>query len=320
MSPASSRRPTTSRCPLRDWTASCGRTGRSAGGGHGRRGDRRGYTGGDEHAAAPSRDQGAPGARVRRPAGAAGAMINKELIYVIQQIGNEKGIGTEVLFEALESALLSASKKTMGAADNVRMHLNRQTGALQVFARKRVVEEVSDPTLEISVAEARALNSDARLEDELELELPHKEFRRIAAQTAKQVILQRGRDAERDAIYAEFIDKEGKIARGVVHRIEKRNVIVELGKTEGVIPEREQIPGERYNPGDRVRAYVLEVKKTAKGPQIMLSRTHPGLLARLFEAEIPEIAEGIVQGRAAARGPGGRAEGGVAATKRDVDP
>ena len=247
-------------------------------------------------------------------------MINKELIYVIQQIGNEKGIGTEVLFEALESALLSASKKTMGAADNVRMHLNRQTGALQVFARKKVVEEVSDPTLEISVAEARVLNSDARLEDEIEVELPHKEFGRIAAQTAKQVILQRVRDAERDAIYAEFIDKEGKIARGVVHRIEKRNVIVELGKTEGVIPEREQIPGERYNPGDRVRAYVLEVKKTAKGPQIMLSRTHPGLLARLFEAEIPEIAEGIVQVRAAAREPGERAKVAVASTKRDVDP
>ncbi len=247
-------------------------------------------------------------------------MINKELIYVIQQIGNEKGIGTEVLFEALESALLSASKKTMGIADNVRMHLHRQTGALQVFARKKVVEEVSDPRLEISLAEARRLNSDARLDDELELELPHQEFGRIAAQTAKQVILQRVRDAERDAIYSEFIDKEGKIVRGVVHRIEKRNVIVELGKAEGVITEREQIPGERHNPGDRVRAYVLEVKKTAKGPQIMLSRTHPGLLARLFEAEIPEIAEGIVQVRAAAREPGERAKVAVASTKRDVDP
>ncbi|MBI2527663.1 MAG: transcription termination/antitermination protein NusA [Candidatus Rokubacteria bacterium] len=247
-------------------------------------------------------------------------MINKELIYVIQQIGNEKGIGTEVLFEALESALLSASKKTMGLGDNVRMHLNRQTGALQVFARKKVVEEVSDPRLEISLAEAGRLNSDARLDDELELELPHQEFGRIAAQTAKQVILQRVRDAERDAIYSEFIDKEGKIVRGLVHRIEKRNVMVELGKAEGVITEREQIPGERHNPGDRVRAYVLEVKKTAKGPQIMLSRTHPGLLARLFEAEIPEIAEGIVQVRAAAREPGERAKVAVASTKRDVDP
>ncbi len=152
------------------------------------------------------------------------------------------------------------------------------------------------------------------------MELPPQEFGRIAAQTAKQVILQRVRDAERDAIYSDFIDKEGKIVRGVVHRIEKRNVIVELGKAEGVITEREQIPGERYNPGDRVRAYVLEVKKTAKGPQIMLSRTHPGFLARLFEAEIPEIAEGIVQVRAAAREAGERAKVAVASTKRDVDP
>jgi N utilization substance protein A len=247
-------------------------------------------------------------------------VINKELIYVIQQIGNEKGIGVEVLFDALESALLSASKKTMGVADNVRMHLDRHTGALQVFARKKVVEAVGDAKLEIRLAEARALNAAAELDDEIEVELAPQEFGRIAAQTAKQVILQRVRDAERDAIYSEFIDKEGKIVRGVVHRIEKRNVMVELGKAEGVITEREQIPGERYNPGDRVRAYVLEVKKTAKGPQILLSRTHPGFLARLFEAEIPEIAEGIVQVRAAAREAGERAKVAVASTKRDVDP
>jgi transcription termination/antitermination protein NusA len=247
-------------------------------------------------------------------------VTNKELIYVIQQIGNEKGIGTEVLFEALESALLSASKKTMGVADNVRMHLHRQTGSLQVFARKKVVETVTDGKLEISLAEARALNSDAQLDDEIEVEMPPQEFGRIAAQTAKQVILQRVRDAERDAIFSEFIDKEGKIVRGVVHRIEKRNVIVELGKAEGVIIEREQIPGERHNPGDRVRAYLLEVKRTAKGPQIMLSRTHPGFLARLFESEIPEIAEGIVLVKGAAREPGERAKVAVASTKRDVDP
>jgi transcription termination/antitermination protein NusA len=246
-------------------------------------------------------------------------VINKELIYVIEQIGREKGISNEVLFEALESALLSASKKTMGIADNVRMHLDRHTGVLKAFARKRVVGTVSDPKIEIAVADARALNAEAELDDELEMELPPQEFGRIAAQTAKQVILQRVRDAERDAIYSEFIDKEGRIIRGTVYRIEKRTVIVELGKAEAVIPEREQIPGERYNPGDRVRAYVLEVKKTAKGPQITLSRTHPGFLARLFESEIPEIAEGIVHVKAAAREPGERAKVAVASTKRDVD-
>jgi N utilization substance protein A len=246
-------------------------------------------------------------------------VINRELIYVIEQIGREKGISTEVLFEALESALLSASKKTMGLADNVRMHLDRHTGALKAFARRRVVERASDPKLEIGLDDARALNSEAQLDDELEMELPPQEFGRIAAQTAKQVILQRVRDAERDAIYSEFIDKEGRIVRGTVYRTEKRTVIVELGKAEAVIPEREQILGERYNPGDRVRAYLLEVKKTAKGPQITLSRTHPGFLARLFEAEIPEIAEGIVQVKAAAREPGERAKVAVASTKRDVD-
>src|SRR6185295_8186894 len=174
--------------------------------------------------------------------------------------------------------------KTMGAADNVRMQIDRQTGTLRVFARKKVVAAVTDPKLELTLDQARRLN------------------------------------AERDAVYSEFIDREGKIVRGAVHRIEKRNVVVELGKAEAVITEREQLPGERYNPGDRLRAYMLEVKKTAKGPQILLSRTHPGFLVRLFETEIPEIAEGIVLVKAAAREPGERAKVAVASTKRDVDP
>src|SRR6266446_9253504 len=191
--------------------------------------------------------------------------MNKELIYVIGQMATEKGIDKEILFEALESALLSASKKTMGVADNARMELDRHTGALRVFARKKVVESVGDAKLEIALSEARKLNAEADLEDEIEVELPPQEFGRIAAQTAKQVILQRVRDAERDAVYSEFIDKQGKIARGIVHRIEKRNVIVEIGKAEAVLMEREQIPGERHNPGDRVRAFVLEVRRSAKG-------------------------------------------------------
>jgi transcription termination/antitermination protein NusA len=246
--------------------------------------------------------------------------VNRELIAVIEQIGREKGIDKEILFEALESALLSASKKTLGAADNVRMHLDRQTGVLRVYGRKRVVAEVADAKLEISLAEAKALNPAAELEDELEQELPPQEFGRIAAQTAKQVILQRVRDAERERIYSEFAGKENQILRGVVHRIEKRNVILEIGKAEAILPEREQILGERYNPGDRIRAFVLEVRRTTKGPQITLSRTHPGYLVRLFETEIPEIQENIVLVKAAAREPGERAKVAVASTKRDVDP
>src|SRR5262245_12549461 len=246
--------------------------------------------------------------------------MNRELLMVVEQIGREKGIDPEVLFEALESALLSASRKTLGAAENVRMEIDRKTGALKVYGRKKVVETVTDPKLEIALTEAKALNPEADLDDELEQELPPQEFGRIAAQTAKQVILQRVRDAERDRIYKAFEGKENQMLRAVVHRIEKRNAILEIGKAEAILPEREQIPGERHNPGDRIRAYVLEVRRTAKGPQITLSRTHPGFLARLFETEIPELQEGIVVVKAAAREPGERAKVAVASTKRDVDP
>ena len=236
--------------------------------------------------------------------------MNRELITVIEQMGREKGIDKEILFEALESALLSASRKTLGASDNWRMHIDRKSGDLRVYCRKKVVTEVTDDKQEISLADAKALNADAELDDELELEQerPPQDFGRIAAQTAKQVILQKVRDAEREGIYSEFAGKEGQILRGIVHRIEKRNVILEIGKAEAILPEREQILGERYNPGDRIRAYVLEVRRTAKGPQISLSRTHPGYLARLFQTEIPEIQEGIVLVKATAREAGERAK------------
>ncbi len=247
--------------------------------------------------------------------------MNRELIMVIEQLGREKGIDKEILFEALESALLSASRKSL-PGDNMRIQIDRKTGEMRAYARRKVVTEVADPKLEISLDEAKGLNPEAELDDELELEQerPPQDFGRIAAQTAKQVILQKVRDAEREGIYSEFAGKEGQILRGVVHRIEKRNVILEIGKAEAILPEREQIPGERYNPGDRIRAFVLEVRRSTKGPQITLSRTHPGYLARLFETEIPEIQEGIVVVKATAREAGERAKVAVASTKRDVDP
>jgi N utilization substance protein A len=248
--------------------------------------------------------------------------MNRELIMVIEQLGREKGIDKEVLFEALETALLSASRKSLGPAENLRIHIDRKTGDFRIYQRKQVVEEVTDPETQIALAEAIALNPEAEVGVELEIlqDRPLQDLGRIAAQTVKQVILQKVRDAEREGIYSEFVGKEGQILRGVVHRIEKRNVILEIGKAEAILPEREQIPGERYNPGDRVRAYVLEVRRTAKGPQISLSRTHPGYLARLFETEIPEIQEGIVIVKATAREGGERAKVAVASTKRDVDP
>ena len=248
--------------------------------------------------------------------------MNRELITVIEQIGREKGIDKEILFEALESALIAVSKKKHTTADNVRIAIDRRTGQLRLYLRKTVVEEVADPKLEIGLAAAKGLNRDAEIGDELELEQdgPPQDFGRIDAQTVRQVIMQKVRDAEREGIYSEFAGKENQIVRGVVHRIEKRNVILEIGKAEAILPEREQIPGERYNPGDRVRAFVLEVRRATKGPQITLSRTHPGYLTRLFETEIPEIQEGIVLVKAAAREPGERAKVAVASTKRDVDP
>ncbi len=246
--------------------------------------------------------------------------MNRELLYVIEQIGREKGITTEVLFEALESALLSASKRTMGVGENVRLTLGRKTGAIRVFAEKTVVETVTDPKLEATLAEARLVKPEAELGDTVEVDLEPREFGRIAAQTAKQVILQRVREAERQGIFSEFKDREGSLVRGVVHRVEKRNVIIDLGRTEAILTEREQIPGERYSPGDRIRAFIFEVKNTPKGPQVVLSRSQPGFLIRLFETEIPEIAEGIVQVKGAAREPGERAKLAVASTKRDVDP
>ena len=237
--------------------------------------------------------------------------MNRELIIVIEQLGREKGIDKEILFEALESALLSASRKSL-PGDNMRIQIDRKTGEMRAYARRKVVTEVADPKLEISLDEAKALNPEAELDDELELEQerPPQDFGRIAAQTAKQVILQKVRDAEREGIYSEFAGKEGQILRGVVHRIEKRNVILEIGKAEAILPEREQIPGERYNPGDRIRAFVLEVRRSAKGPQITLSRTHPGYLARLFETEIPEIQEGIVRREGHGAGGGRAGQGG----------
>src|SRR3989454_993239 len=248
--------------------------------------------------------------------------MNRELISVIEQIGREKGIDKEILFEAVESALQSACRKSHASIDNIRIEIDRKTGEFRAYLRKRVVDEVTDPETEISLAEAKKLNAEAELDVELEIkqERPPQDLGRIAAQTAKQVILQKVRDAEREGIYSEFAGKEGQILRGIVHRIEKRNVILEIGKAEAILPEREQIPGERYNPGDRIRAFVLEVRRTAKGPQISLSRTHPGYLARLFQTEIPEIQEGIVLVKATAREAGERAKVAVASTKRDVDP
>jgi N utilization substance protein A len=247
--------------------------------------------------------------------------MNKDLIHVIEQIGREKGIGKEVLFEAVESALLSASKKTMGLADNVRMELDRRTGSLRVFARKKVVEAVTDNKLEIGLDEARKLNGEAQLEDELEMELPPQEFGRIAAQTAKQVILQRIREAERAMMFDEYQDRVGELVTGLIQQSDSRYTLVQLReRVEALLPKSEQVWNERYDHGARVKAVITDVSGEGKGPTIVVSRRNSELIRKLFELEVPEIADKLVEIVNVAREPGYRSKIAVISHADGVDP
>jgi len=246
--------------------------------------------------------------------------MNAEFMLAFEQLGKEKGIAPEVLFDAIEAALISAYKRNFSSAQNVRVSLDRDSGEIHVFARKSVVEEAKDPRLEISLEEARAIDRRYDLEDVVETEVTPKNFGRIAAQTAKQVVVQRIREAERGIIYEEFSSRESDIVTGIVQRIEQKNVYIDLGKAEAILAPSEQIPGEIYRHGDRVKTYIIEVKKTTKGPQILVSRTHPGLLKRLFELEVPEIHDGIVEIKSVAREPGLRSKIAVHSREENVDP
>ena len=246
--------------------------------------------------------------------------MNAEFMQAFEQLGREKGIAPEVLFDAIEAALISAYKRNFGSAQNVRVSLDRVTGEIHVFARKNVVEEEKDSRLELSLADAQKLDLRYELDDIVEIEVTPKNFGRIAAQTAKQVVVQRIREAERGIIYEEFSNRESDIVTGIVQRIEQKNVYIDLGKAEAILGTSEQIPGEPYRHGDRLKTYIVEVKKTTKGPQILVSRTHPGLLKRLFELEVPEIHDGVVELKSVAREPGLRSKISVHSRDEDVDP
>ena len=241
-------------------------------------------------------------------------------LEALKELAREKGVEEEVLFDAIEAALISAYKRNFGSAQNVRVVLDRTTGAYHVYAIKTVVETVEDDVQEISLAQARTIRPDYEVDDVLEIEVTPANFGRIAAQTAKQVVVQRVREAERGIIYEEFMSREGDIITGLVSRVENRNVFIDLGKTEAVLTPTEQIAGETYEHGDRIKAYIVEVKKTSKGPQIVVSRTHPGLLKRLFELEVPEIQEGIVEIKSVAREPGMRSKIAVYSKDDGADP
>jgi len=238
----------------------------------------------------------------------------------LKALAKEKGVDEDFLFDAIEAALISAYKRNFGSAQNVRVVLDRHTGAYHVYAIKTVVDEVFDDVQEISLAQARTINPEYEIDDTLEIEVTPANFGRIAAQAAKQVVVQRVREAERGIIYEEFMSREGDIVNGLVSRVENRNVFIDVGKTEAILMPAEQIVGETYEHGDQIKAYIVEVKRTSKGPQIVVSRTHPGLLKRLFELEVPEIQEGIVEIKSVAREPGMRSKIAVWSKDEDVDP
>ena len=246
--------------------------------------------------------------------------MNIEFIEAIHDIEKEKGVSSDVLFEAIEQALLSAYKKNFGTSQNARIHIDRASGVFAVLSRKEVSEEITDENSQISLQAAQKIDPIYKLGDIVEFEVTPRNFGRIAAQTAKQVVVQRIREAERGIIYEEYLNKENDILTGKIQRIEAGNVFIDLGKTEAVLAQSEQVAGESYSQNERIKAYVLEVKNTPKGPQILLSRTHPGLLKRLFELEVPEIHDGVVEIKSIAREAGARSKISVHSNDENVDP
>ncbi|HEY4223814.1 MAG TPA: transcription termination factor NusA, partial [Myxococcota bacterium] len=246
-----------------------------------------------------------------------------DLNQVLEQVGKEKNIDKKVLIDALEAAMLTAARKKLGLTADLQATFDETLGAVRVYEFKKVVRDVGNASVEISFEDAKKLDptlTEEVIGDDLGVEVNDKDFGRIAAQTAKQVIIQRVREAERSTIFNEYKDRKGELVTGIVRRFERGNVVVDLGRAEAVLPMREQVPRENIRSGDRVVAYVLDVLEIARGPQIVLSRTHPNLVVKLFEQEVPEIGEGIVTVEAAAREAGVRTKIAVRSHDSDVDP
>ncbi|MCP1144084.1 transcription termination factor NusA [Lysinibacillus endophyticus] len=245
--------------------------------------------------------------------------MSSDLLDALTALEQQKGISREVLVEAIEAALVTAYKRNFNQAQNVRVDLNLENGSMIVYSRKDVVEEVEDDRLQISVEDAKEINPAYEVGDVLEQEVTPRNFGRIAAQTAKQVVTQRVREAERGLIFEEFVDRTDDIVNGIIERQDSRNIYISLGKVEAALPVNEQIQGEVYKPQSRIRVYITKVERTTRGPQVIVSRTHPGLLRRLFEMEVPEIYEGIVEIKSIAREAGDRSKISVYAHNEEVD-
>ena len=246
--------------------------------------------------------------------------MNSELFHAIEQIGREKGIDVEIVIDAVKDAVVAASKKHFHTREELGAEFNRERGTYDVFALKKIVQQVTDPDLEISLEEARKYDPLAETESTLRLPKPRVDLGRIAAQAAKQLIYQKVREAERENVFKEYTDRVGEMVNGIVKRFERGDIILDLGKTEAILPRREQSRAEHYNQGDRIRAVIVNVDKSAKGPQITVSRTDARLLMKLFEMEVPEIYDGTVIVESIARDPGDRAKVAVRSKEKDVDP
>ncbi len=243
-----------------------------------------------------------------------------ELKRLIDQVSREKGIDRQTLIHTLEEAIKSAIKKKYGSRLDLDVTYNEEYGELEAFQFKEVVEEVTDPDKQVQLAEALKLDAESEIGDELGIRMDTETLGRIAAQSAKQVIIQKMKDAEREVVYDEFKSRKGEIVNGIIQRVDKGAILVNIGQAEAILPQKEQIPREIFRQGDRIRAYIFDVKKISKGPQIVLSRTHPHFLIQLFHSEVPEISEGIVSIISAAREPGSRAKIAVISKDSDVDP
>ena len=246
---------------------------------------------------------------------------NKELILALEELEKEKGIKKEYLLSSIESALVTAYKRNFDALENVKVVMDEKTGATYVYSIKEVMEYANDDALEISLEEARKINPDLKIGDNVDVEIVPKDFGRIAAQTAKQVIIQKLREAEREIMFKEFNDRKGEIVTGIVQKVDKNIVVLDLGKLEGIMPVKEQIKTEKYKVNDKIKGYVLDVEKGEKGaPQVIVSRSHPDFVRKLLEFEIPEIYEGLIEIKNVARDPGSRSKVAVYSPDENIDP
>ena len=246
---------------------------------------------------------------------------NKQLIVAIQELEKEKGIKKDYLLDSIESALLTAYKRNYNSQENVKVVVDRETGASHLYSVKEVVEHAENPILQISLEEARKIDKEAQIGSTVDVELVPKNFGRIAAQTAKQVIIQKLREAERDIIYSEYSERKGEIVSGIIQKADQNIVVMDLGKVEGVMPAKEQIPTEKYHVNDKIKGYILDVEKGAKGvPQVIISRACPEFVKKLFEFEIPEIYEGVIEIKAVSRDAGSRSKVAVYSPNENIDP